>query len=72
MDELFQTLGAVYGWCWCKLLREYHWRMLYWPVTVAGLRGPQKRWLRRLFILAGFMSQHRGLSWDRRSRKGLK
>lgn len=72
MDKLLESMGAVYGWCWCKYQGMYVWRMLYWPAEKVGVWGPQRARLPPAFILAGFMSQHRGLSWDRRSRRGTK
>ena len=48
-------------------------QVLWWPVCcVPGLRGPQRLRTPPIVVLAGFMSQSRGLSWDRRSRKGIK
>jgi hypothetical protein len=60
--RLMRSLGAVVGT-----------GVKYWPARdPAGVCGPQRPPGRPLVIRAGFMSQHRGLSWSRRSRKGLK
>ena len=65
MDELYGMLGAVYGWCWIALLREYVYRLKYWPVELKIIV-----WLcrcrRPLVIRAGYMSRSRGLHWDRK------
>jgi hypothetical protein len=59
---LMRNLGAVVG-CMVK----------YWPSRrPAGIAGPQRLAGRPLVTRAGFMSQSRGLSWDRNSRKGKK
>lgn len=60
MDQ-FSRLGAVIGD-----------GVKYWRVRRVGPLGSQQNRPRRLFILAGYMSQSRGLAWDRRSRRGLK
>ena len=44
----------------------------YWPATAIGPAGPQVLLRRPVVILAGYMSQSRGLAWDRRSRRGRK
>jgi len=44
----------------------------YWPPSSAGVVGSQRIDRRPVPILAGYMSQSRGLAWDRRSRRGRK
>lgn len=72
MDALDEILGAVFGWSWCMHLREYIWHMLYW--LVLGFCGdpPQVAGVRAGGLWSGFMSEARGLSWDRKSRYGEK
>ena len=68
MEELFEMLGAFYGWCGLEIMGyiEYVWLLLYWPVS--GHNSMCKRVLSRrpLVILAGYMSNNRGRLWNRR------
>jgi hypothetical protein len=70
--SLEESLGAVYGWVWCKYLKSFSWRMLYWPALEFSGEPPQISAVRAGGIWAGFMSEARGLSWDRKSRYGKK
>jgi len=72
MDELYEILGAFFGWCWCNHLREYTWRLLYWPVLEFCGDPPQVFAVCAYGFYSGFMSEARGLSWDRKSRYGEK
>lgn len=87
MDNLFEMLGAVYGWCkrlvvtyrqriicddgWTRVyvqryqINEYSWRLLYWPALIRRIRRPVLD-RRPLVTRAGFMSESRGLHWDRK------
>ena len=72
MKELNEYLGAFYGWSWSEYEGCYIWRLFYWP----------RLYFKRMFtqyvgrvikgIWSGFMSEARGLSWDRKSRYGLR
>ncbi|MFB0523933.1 MAG: hypothetical protein ACETVZ_00205 [Phycisphaerae bacterium] len=72
MAALYETLGAVFGWCWSKHLREYSWRLLYWPALEFCGEPPQITAIRAGGFWSGFMSEARGLRWDRKSRYGIK
>jgi len=72
MDDLYESLGAVYGWCWSKQFREYAWRLLYWRMLEFCGEPPQLSAVRAGGIWSGYMSEARGLSWDRKSRKDKK
>jgi len=69
-------LGAVYGWSWCKHCRENIWKLLYWPALEFCGEPPQNEILGAGICAggfwSGFMSEARGLSWDRKSRYGKK
>lgn len=62
--EMYKRLGAVIGPGVKYWPRE-------WVCMPAGLAISVSRTV-CLSRLCGFMSQHRGLSWDRRSRRGVK
>ena len=66
---LFEYLGAVYK--RCLLWDVFVWVLLYWPAADQG-DPPQVSAVRAFDIWAGFMSEGRGLSWDRKSRYGVK
>ncbi len=70
--SLEENLGAFYGWVYCKYLNCYSWSMLYWPAIDRCGNPPQVSAVRARGIWSGFMSQARGLSWDRKSRYGKK
>ena len=70
--SLEETLGAVYGWVWCKYLKSFSWSMLYWRVFEFSGEVPQVSAVRAGGIWSGYMSEARGLSWDRKSRYGKK
>jgi len=76
MDDLYEYLGAVYGWSWCKHCRENIWKLLYWPALEFCGEPPQNEILGAEICAggfwSGFMSEARGLSWDRKSRYGKK
>ncbi|MBA7667775.1 hypothetical protein ES703_75873 [subsurface metagenome] len=72
MDELDEILGAVYGWCWCKHFGAYIWKLLYWPALGIYGESPQVSAVRAGGFWSGFMSEARGLRWDRKSRYGIK
>lgn len=74
MDELYETefLGAVYGWVCIKRYQEYFWTLLYWPALEFRGEPPQVSAVRAGGFWSGFMSEARGLSWDRKSRYGKK
>lgn len=73
--EQFRRLGACIRSCCCSGKDVWCESLLYWPATVA-LKAPRfnSKPVSRLDgrIPSGFMSQHRGLSWDSRSRRGRK
>lgn len=74
--SLEETLGAVHGWVWCKYIKQFSWSMLYWPALEFAGEAPQIEILgvqicAGLFW-SGYMSEARGLSWDRKSRYGKK
>jgi len=69
---LEETLGAVCGWVWCKYLKSFSWSMIYWPTTEFCGEPPQVSAVRAGGFWSGFMSEARGLSWDRKSRYGKK
>ena len=62
MMELFEFLGARYGWCWYD---EYYWSILYWPAPRRYVVRPVLL-NRPLTILSGFKSRNRGRHWDRK------
>jgi len=70
--SLQETLGAVYGWVWCMYLENFSWSMLYWRVLEFSGEAPQVSAVRAGGIWSGYMSEARGLSWDRKSRYGKK
>jgi hypothetical protein len=72
MVDIDEFLGAVYGWVWSKYLGRFSWSMLYWPVLEFYGEPPQISAVRAGGIWSGFMSEARGLSWDRKSRYGKK
>lgn len=72
MDDLYESLGAVYGWSWCKHGREHTWKLLYWRVLEFCGDPPQVNSVCAYDFWSGFMSEARGLSWDRKSRYGKK
>jgi len=72
MNELCENLGAIFGWVWHKQLRKYLWWLLYWPVLEFYGDPPQIAGVRASGYWSGFMSEARGLSWDRKSRYGKK
>lgn len=68
MNELFEMLGATYGWCgiWVMDWKEYTWDFLYWPSSEQYFL----RWIlprKPLVIMAGFMSRARGRRFNRRN-----
>ena len=68
MIDLAEFLGAVFGHCWSKRFREYMWYLLYWPALEFCGEPPQVSAVRIGGLWSGFMSEARGLSWDRKSR----
>lgn len=76
MDALYEILGVIFGWCWCKNLREFIWRLLYWLVLEFCGKPPQNEILGAEICAggfwSGFMSEVRDLSWDRKSCYGKK
>jgi len=70
--SLEETLGAIFGWVWCKYLKQFSWSMLYWRALEFRGKMPQVSAVRAGGIWSGFMSEARGLSWDRKSRYGKK
>lgn len=94
MKELYEYLGAVYGWCCLEYIvwetvfvpgsglcmticepryrKEYSRSLLYWPVLEFSGNPPQVSKVRAHGIWSGFMSEARGLSWERKSRYGKK
>ena len=50
----------------------YVWCMLYWRVLEFSGEAPQVSAVRAGGIWSGYMSEARGLSWDRKSRYGKK
>ena len=70
MDELFEILGAVYGWCFSK----YDGGSIclkYWPAADKKF-SPWPLSRRPIIILAGYMSRNRGRHWDRKRRWVMK
>ncbi len=67
-----ESLGAVFGWIWCEYYGVYSWSMLYWRVFEFSGEPPQVSAVRAGGIWSGYMSEARGLSWDRKSRYGKK
>ena len=43
MEYKTEYFDAVMGWCYCRVLNEYHWRIKYWParrtVTIICSKG---------------------------------
>lgn len=72
MDELNVILGAVYGWCRVKDFIEHVWGLMYWPALDFCGDPPQVDRIHAGGFWAGFMSEARGLNWDRKSRYGKK
>lgn len=70
--SLEESLGAVFGMIWCEFYGVYSWSMLYWPAIEYCGEPPQVSAVRAGGIWSGFMSEARGLSWDRKSRYGEK
>ncbi len=52
--------------------KEYSRRLLYWPAIEFCGEPPQVSAVRAGGFWSGFMSEARGLSWDRKSRYGKK
>ena len=52
--------------------RDYSRRLLYWPALEFCGEPPQVSAVRAGGIWSGFMSEARGLNWDRKSRYGEK
>lgn len=71
-DSLEESLGAVCGWVWCKYLKSFSWSMLYWPAVDFAGEASQVSAVRAGGVWSGYMSEARGLSWDRKSRYGKK
>ena len=73
---LEETLGAVFSWVWCKYIKQFSWSMLYWPALEFAGEAPQIEILGAQICAgvfwSGYMSEARGLSWDRKSRYGKK
>ena len=70
--SLEESLGAVFGMVWCEFYGVYSWSMLYWPALEYCGEPPQVSAVRAGSVWSGFMSEARGLSWDRKSRYGKK
>lgn len=71
---LLHRIGATFAWHLTGHGLYLEHCLLYWPPFSKGkLRPTASQVFARLLIrLSGFMSQHRGLRWDNRSRRGLK
>ena len=70
--SLEESLGGFFGWVWCEYIKSFSWSMLYWPALEYCGEPPQVSAVRAGGIWSGFMSEARGLSWDRKSRYGKK
>ena len=74
--SLEESLGAVFGMVWCEFYGVYSWSMLYWPALEYCGEPPQIEILAIQIcagrFCSGYMSEARGLSWDRKSRYGKK
>ena len=74
--SLEESLGAVFGMIWCEYYGVYSWSMLYWPAFEFLGEAPQIEILGVQICAgrfwSGYMSEARGLSWDRKSRYGKK
>ena len=70
--SLEESLGAVFGMVWCEFYGVYSWSMLYWPALEYCGKAPQVSAVRAGGIWSGYMSEARGLSWERKSRCGIK
>jgi hypothetical protein len=70
--SLEESLGAVFGMVWCEFYGVYSWSMLYWPALEYCGEPPQVSAVRAGGIWSGYMSEARGLSWERKSRYGKK
>lgn len=70
--SLEESLGAVFGMIWCEYYGVYSWSMLYWPALEFSGKPSQVSAVRAGGIWSGFMSEARGLTWDRKSRYGKK
>ncbi len=74
--KIYGCRQAVFAWVWYRVFG--YWEMeltfLYWRYFVSFLieRLSQILRLGRLGFWSGFMSEARGLSWDRKSRYGKK
>jgi len=55
-----------------SIAREHIWKLLYWPALEFCGEPPQVSAVRAGGFWSGFMSEARGLSWDRKSRYGKK
>lgn len=73
-DIMLSRLGAKFAWCLSDHGRSRDYCCLYWPpLLTTTLRYPASQvFARPLIRQSGFMSQHRGLHWDNKSRRGLK
>lgn len=61
MGETSKHFNAVFGWCWCGVLGEWQYRLLYWKLRPTRRRLiPQVQAPRRLFYSAGFVLTGRG------------
>jgi len=72
--QIHGVKAIVFGWYWdnvarCHVLEFLYWRYIVW---IEDRPAPQVSVVRAFGFWAGFMSEARGLSWDRKSRYGIK
>ena len=72
-ETVFVTKPEIcHVWYEPRFQREYFWCLLYWPAIEFCGEPPQLSAVRAGGIWSGYMSEARGLSWDRKSRYGKK
>jgi len=57
----------VYGWCWSDSMQEWQWLFLYTKVKKVIVRYSQYIYS-LLFYTSGFLSENRGIHWNRYNR----
>ena len=71
-QRLQEMLGAHFEWLFDAYEGCFTWMMLYWPAADARRMTSQVFSIGLFGCFSGFRSWSRGLSWDRRSRYGIR
>lgn len=70
-EFLFSKLGAVFGWTYHKLTRQWSWTLLYWKVVSLPYVNLNDNPYTIRLLLSGLMDWKRGRHLDRRTLYGL-